>query len=74
MSTLLEKLEIIAKKYDELGQRMADPSIHNDPKEFQRIAREHASIREVVEKYYQYRDTLNGIEGAKNVLAYQDYP
>lgn len=72
MENLSEKLEGIAQKYQDLGEQMSDPSIHNDPREFQRIAREHAALREIVEKYFQYRDTLNGISEAKKLLAEGD--
>lgn len=72
MENLLEKLQSISNKYDELGKRMSDPDIHSDPQEFQRIAKEHAGMREIVEKFYVYRDAINGIEEAKKVLADND--
>ncbi|AZR74014.1 peptide chain release factor 1 [Anoxybacter fermentans] len=74
MENLMEKLKQIEEKYNELGQRMADPSIHKNPKEYQKIAREHASLSEIVEKYHQYRDTINGIREAKKVLSESSDP
>ncbi len=69
MENLLDKLKGISDKYDALGEKMLDPSIHSDNREYQKVAREHASLREVVEKYYQYRDVVEGIKEAKAILA-----
>ncbi len=74
MENLMDKLKAISDKYDTLGEKMSDPTIHSDPQEYKKVAREHAALREVVEKYYQYRDVVNGIEEAKLILADSDDP
>lgn len=72
MDNLTEKLALIAEKYEKLGKQLSDPGIHSDPKEFQRIAREHSSLEEIVEKYYQYKQTIEGIQEAKKILEGHD--
>lgn len=72
MENLMEKLALIAEKYDNLGKRLAEPNIHSDPKEFQKIAREHSSLEEIVQKYYQYRDVVTGIKEARKILEGND--
>lgn len=67
----LSKLSAIAEKYDDLNRQMADPAIHTNPQKYQQIAREQASMRVIVEKYYQYRDVIQGIKEAEAVLAEQ---
>ena len=38
-----DKLEKIIAAYEELEKKMMDPAIASDPKEYARIAKEHAS-------------------------------
>lgn len=72
MVNLMEKLALIAERYDRLGKQLSDPAIHADPKEFQRVAREHSSLEEIVEKYHQYKHAIEGIEEAKKILEGND--
>ena len=63
-----EKLEKIIAAYEELEQKLMDPSIASDPKEYARLAKEHASQTELVEKASDYLGALDDIEAAKEML------
>jgi len=45
---LQNKLTTMQARYDELTARLADPSIFADPAQAQQVAREHASLRQVM--------------------------
>ena len=63
-----EKLEKIIAAYEELEQKLMDPSVASDPKEHARLAKEHASQTELVEKAREYLSALDDIEAAKEML------
>ena len=63
-----EKLEKIIAAYEELEQKLMDPAIASDPKEYARLAKEHASQTELVEKAREYLSALDDIEAAKEML------
>ena len=46
-----DKLEKLIAAYEELEKRMVDPTVVSDPKEYARIAKEHASQAELVAHY-----------------------
>ena len=63
-----EKLEKIIAAYEELEQKLMDPSVASDPKEYARLAKEHASQTELVEKAREYLSALDDIEAGKEML------
>nr|MBN1229130.1 peptide chain release factor 1 [Anaerolineae bacterium] len=69
---MLEKLAGIAKRYEELGQLMADPEMAADYEKVAEYAQERAAIRELAEGYFEYADILEQIEGAKQLLETDD--
>ncbi|MFZ5827420.1 MAG: peptide chain release factor 1 [Bacillota bacterium] len=50
-----EKLEGVVSRYEDLTYKLGDPSIINDQKEFQKVAREHNRLGPVVEKFREYQ-------------------
>lgn len=72
MDNLMEKLALIADKYEKLGEQMANPALHSDQKEYQRVAREHSSLEVIAQKFYQFRDMVENVKEAKKVLAESD--
>ncbi len=63
-----DRLEQIERRYKELDQQMARPEIATDLKQLQTLAREKASIEDVVIKYQQYRATSRELEKTKSML------
>ena len=63
-----DKLEKLIDAYVELEKKMVDPAVVSDPKEYARIAKEHASQSELVEKAREYVQALDDIEAAKEIL------
>lgn len=63
-----DKLERLIVAYEELEKKMMDPGVVADPKEYARIAKEHASQAELVAKAREYLGALNDIDAAKEML------
>ncbi len=60
---MFEKLELIEKRYDELGELLAQEEIATDHKRLQELSKEKAELEGVVSKYREYK--ANGKELAE---------
>ena len=69
-----DKLEKLIQAYEELEKKMVDPAVVSDPKEYARIAKEHASQAELVAKAREYLTALDDIEVAKEMLHEESDP
>jgi peptide chain release factor 1 len=65
---MLEKLESIAKRYQELDDLMSQPEVALDYERLQALARERASIEDMVAKYKEYEAVVKSIEETKPML------
>jgi len=59
---VIEKLEAVEKKYIELTEKVADPEIIAKHEEWRKLAKEHASLEEIVNCYRDYKKTLEQIK------------
>jgi len=62
---MFERLDQIAARYEELGEQLALPEIVSDQQKYQKIAKQHRDLQDVVEKYREYRQLQIGIADAK---------
>lgn len=65
---MLDKLEEIEKRYQEIEQQIAIPEIASNPKQLQKLARERATIEDVVTKYRQYKAATKSLAETKDML------
>ena len=63
-----DKLTKIIAAYEELEKRLMDPAVVADPKEYARLAKEHAGQADLVAKAREYLSALDDIETAKEML------
>ncbi|HEX6971800.1 MAG TPA: peptide chain release factor 1 [Limnochordia bacterium] len=56
---MLERLAALEARYEELTQALSDPEVVADPKRFQKYARAHGELSEIVETYRSYRAAQN---------------
>jgi peptide chain release factor 1 len=66
---MLERLESIEKRYDELNNLMAQPEVSLDFERLQNLARERATLEEVVTRYRQYKTTMKSLEETQAMLS-----
>ncbi|MTV49562.1 peptide chain release factor 1 [Heliobacillus mobilis] len=69
---MIDKLEIIEQKYEELTQLLSDPDIISDQTTWQRHAKAQAGMTEIVEAFREYKNVLAGIDDAKAMLEESD--
>lgn len=65
---MLNQLERVEKRYQELNQQIAMPEVASDLKRLQMLAQERASIESLVTKYRQYKVTSTSLEETKDML------
>jgi peptide chain release factor 1 len=65
---MIDRLERIEKRYQELDEEMAAPTVASDLKKLQALAREKASLKDVVTRYREYKSTLKSLEETKSML------
>jgi peptide chain release factor 1 len=71
---MFERLNQIESRYDELTQALASPDIVNDSSRYQKTAKAHSEISEVVEKYREYKNLTRGIAESRTMLADEKDP
>jgi peptide chain release factor 1 len=71
---MIEKLNALEKKYEELNTIMADPAVIADKAAYQRHAKAHRDLHEIVEVFAEYKEILNEIEGTKALVQSETDP
>jgi peptide chain release factor 1 len=66
---MFERLNQIEAKYDELTQALSSPEVIHDSQKYQKTAKAHSDLSEIVEKYREYKDLQRGIEESKAMVA-----
>jgi len=64
-----DKLAQIAQRCEAIEAQIATLEVVADPKQLEKLARERASIEDVVARYREYRTTLNTLEETRAMLA-----
>ncbi len=69
-----DKLEKLIVAYAELEQRLGDPEVVSDPKEYARLAKEHSNQAALVAHAREYISALDDIDVAKEMLSEEKDP
>ena len=65
---MIDKLDFIEERYEELNKAISDPDIISNQEEWKKLVIEHADIEEIVNVYRKYRQVLEGIEEVEEML------
>lgn len=65
---MFENLDSIECKFNKLEKDLIDPEVLSDSEKYQELAKEHASLKDIVEKYRLYKDKSSELEDAKSML------
>jgi peptide chain release factor 1 len=65
---LIEKLKNVEARYEELNELLANPEIVADSKKYQKTAKAHSELSEIVSKYREYKDLERGINETRNMV------
>ena len=65
---MLDKILQIEKKYKELGETLSDPAVIQDYNKFRDLSKQRKAMEETVNLYYEWKETTEAIEDAKQML------
>ena len=65
---MLEKLEAIKNRFDEVSELIVDPNIISDMKQYIQLNKEYKDLQPIIEAYQEYKNILSNIENAKEML------
>jgi peptide chain release factor 1 len=71
---MFEQLEAVRERYDAITERLADPAVHADLKELQRLGKEQAQLRDLVQLYEAYRRAERGMAEARELAEQERDP
>lgn len=69
---MIEKLQEIIQRYDDLTARMSDPETASDPRKYAELAREHSELGEVADKARTYVNLWERLKEAEEILQGDD--
>lgn len=65
---MLEKLESIVNRFEEVKQMLIDPDIISDQGRYMKLNKEYKDLQSLVEKIQAYKDVVGNIENNKSIL------
>jgi peptide chain release factor 1 len=71
---MIDKLNELEKKFEELNRQLADPAIIANPTAYQKYAKAHRELSEIVDRFREYKDLLRGVEDTKTLLRTETDP
>ncbi|MEY4336838.1 MAG: peptide chain release factor 1 [Bacteroidota bacterium] len=69
---MLDKLEAIKAKFDEIGIALTNPEVVSDNKRFSQLSKEYRSLEKIVVAYNQYKSLLSDIDFNREALMGDD--
>lgn len=72
--SMFNKLDAVVKRFEELTEKLADPSLYDRQSEFKAISEERSNIEELVACYNEYKKVKNDLDGAKEILKSESDP
>ncbi len=67
--SLVPKLEAIKQRYNEVADLIIQPDIISDQKKYSSLNKEYSDLGKIVEVYDRYRQALNSIDEADEIIA-----
>lgn len=65
---MLEKLDFLENKYNDLSKKISDPEIISNRTEWQKLVKEHSELEPIVMKYREYNDVVKQLNESKSML------
>ncbi|OHX67055.1 peptide chain release factor 1 [Flammeovirga pacifica] len=65
---MLDKLEKIKLRFDQVSEDLVKPETVSDMKLYAKLNKEYKDLQKVVDKYFEYKNMLEGITEAKQIL------
>ena len=68
-NTILEKLEGLVARFEEVSTLITDPAVIADQKRYVKLTKEYKELGDLMNARKEYMQVLNGIEEAKEIIA-----
>jgi peptide chain release factor 1 len=65
---MLDKLEAIYNRFKQVEETLSQPDVVADMKRFTQLNREYKGLQPIVDKYFEYRNLVGNLAGAKEIL------
>ena len=65
---MFDQLQELVDKYHIIGDQISQPEVIADQERWQKLMKEHSDLKEIVEKYEEYKATLQAIDDALMML------
>src|SRR5271165_4469257 len=72
--TLSERLDQLGARYDDLTQQLQTSELVSDSSKFQKVAKQHSDLEQIVEKHREYKQIEKDLAGAHQMIAEGDDP
>jgi len=66
---MLDQLEAIRERFDEVAQQIVQPEVVSDQKRFMKLSKEYKDLEKIVNQYTAYKQLLEEIDGARQIIA-----
>lgn len=71
---MLDKLEEIKKRFDEVNIKLTEPDLMSDMSAYKKLSKEYKDLKSIVDEYEDYKKILSNIKSAKEVLENEKDP
>lgn len=58
---MFEKLNVLEKRFDELNNLLSQPDVIADQTKFQKLSKEHASLKKIVDTFHLYKKNIEAL-------------
>ncbi len=65
---MLDRLEVLAERYEKLSELLCDPEVVNDPARLRMYAKEQAELEDAYRAYQEYKSVTTQLDEAKAML------
>ncbi|MBN2612124.1 MAG: peptide chain release factor 1 [Bacteroidales bacterium] len=66
---IVEKLEGVKNRFDEIGRQISEPDSMADMKKFVKLSKEYKELTPIIDAYKEYKNILSNINNAKEILS-----
>jgi peptide chain release factor 1 len=66
---MLDKLEAIYKRWEEIGKQIADPDVMSDMKRYIKLSKDFKELQPVIDAYKEYKLVMENITSTKEILS-----
>src|SRR5580693_780926 len=72
--TLSEKLDQLDVRYQEMTQELSTPEVVSDSARFQKLAKQHAELEDIVNKHREFKQIEKDLAGARQMVQESEDP